>query len=153
MDTVNLFKDLITLAKDWREFSRETHREDFSSQKCQVHCYFATDSDHTAVYLGEFGEKVQVSFHDTVQFDGMTLHSLINMEDIVTNHRQFLDHLKEARVDEDLTVIATAKQSRISKLREELATLEGEDVLKSDEEQSEAHLASFGGYTEGDMKG
>lgn len=122
----SIFKDFIELAKEYRELARDNgYSESFCKEGKYVRCYFADEGDHTSVTIGLHGNQIQIGFHATVQFSGLTINSISSLEELHVEYVNFLTELKDRYADRSDDEVKCDKQKAIDGLKERLQTMEG----------------------------
>ena len=86
--------NLIKLAKEYRSFSHEANgwsTESYFDGDLEVRCYFADESDYTAVSIGEF----DVNFHNSIELE--IRYNILNnksLEELFIKGTKLLKHLR-----------------------------------------------------------
>lgn len=127
-DIKSQLKELIDLGQKWIDFARnssDAYAWNYarSNDKCEVGCYFALNSDHTAVQFG----NIQIGYHSTPSLE-ITLSALDNLDIKIKDYKQLLatERLKEAKMSEQK--LNAEKKARKEYLERELKRLD-KDLL------------------------
>ena len=122
----SIFEDFIELAKEYRELARyEGYSESFCKDGKYVRCYFADGDNHTQVTLGLHGNQIEIAFHATVQFSGLTIKSISQLEELHVEYVNYLDELKEGFANHSDEDVKSNQQKAIDGLKERLQVMEG----------------------------
>lgn len=129
--SISLFKSAISLAEEWLEFSRKAHGWNchaYKSDKAEVWCYFADNSQHRCVKFGKYNDELQIIFHSPVRFSDLTLNSLENISSILKESKLLLESERAAFEKRDKSEVERERQERIKQARFHLEQLEREEI-------------------------
>ena len=117
--------NLIELAKDWREFSKDSNgwnSETYEKSGLSVWCYFSVKSDHTLV---KFGGLLHVNFFNPINVAGLTLDNIDTIKKLVKEYREYLEELKGLYSMKDKETIRLETEKKMKVLEDEKNRLLG----------------------------
>lgn len=112
----------VCLAKEWREFSKNEHgweiNEYHSSDEYTVRCYFADNSDYTAVNISHrHHDIISIGFHSspTIEFSLKHINNISNALDksefmLIQERDKAIKRSQEEKEEERQQKIAAAKR-------------------------------------------
>lgn len=115
--------ELVELGKEWIAFaasSVDAYGWDYErhNAKCTVACYFAHNSDHTAVKFG----KIHIGFHAPPVLE-ITIQELADLDTKIKNYRQLLATERRKETIKSKQEVNAEKAARKLYLERELENL------------------------------
>lgn len=123
------FEQLEALAKEWRAFSKENRgwSTEYYGYSERVRCYFAENSDHTAVDFELDGKTVGFAFFSSTKVE-VYLVSLGKLQQYIDKFTELLGQCRAEMEERSEKEVEAAKKARAETLKRELAELEQPEV-------------------------